>query len=415
VDRFTPPLDRRHRLAVSAVFAGNGVLFASLFSRLPEVQGRLRLDEGELGLALLAAPFGLLAAVALAGAGVVRAGSRRVSAIGAAGYAGFLALPAVVPGLPGLVAAMVLLGASSGALDVAMNAQGVTVERRYPRRIFASLHAAFSFGALAGALAGGLVAHAGVGLGAHLLAVSVLVGAAMAPAIGAFVPDAPEARSGPAFARPTRGLAALGVVALAALLAEGAMNDWSAVYLTDVQGAGPAVAAGGLAVFSAAMGAGRLAGDALADRIGARRLTRAGLVLAGASAAGAAAAPGTAAALAALVTLGLGLAAVYPLCLRAAARMPDLPAGASIAAVTTTGYAGFLAGPPVVGLIADASSLRVSLVVVAALCLLASAFARTVRDERPTGGQRASRRSERSSTGRAAARNASVKPARIAQ
>jgi predicted MFS family arabinose efflux permease len=151
------------------VFAGNGALFASLFSRMPEVQERLGLDEGELGLALLGAPVGLIAAVTLAGAGVVRAGSRRVSAIGAAAYVAVLALPAFVPGVAGLLGAMVLLGAATGTLDVAMNAQGVTVERRYPRRMFASLHAAFSFGALAGALSGGLIAEAGVALGTHLV------------------------------------------------------------------------------------------------------------------------------------------------------------------------------------------------------------------------------------------------------
>ncbi len=129
------PATRRHRAAVSVVFAGNGVLFASLFSRLPEVQTRLALSEGELGVALLGGPVepvGLVGAVGLAGAGVVRAGSQRVSALGAGGYAGFLVLPAVVPGLAGLVAAMVLLGAGSGALDVGMNAQGVTVERATP-------------------------------------------------------------------------------------------------------------------------------------------------------------------------------------------------------------------------------------------------------------------------------------------
>ncbi len=388
---------------MSVVFAGNGVLFASLFSRLPEVQERL-------GLALLGAPVGLLAVVGLAGAGVVRAGSRRVSAIGAAAYVTLLALPAFVPGLPALVGAMLLLGAASGILDVAMNAQGVTVERRYPRRMFASLHAAFSFGALAGALAGGLIAEAGVGLGPHLAGVSLLVGAAMAAAIRMFVPDAPEARSGPAFARPTRGLVALGVVALCALLAEGAMNDWSAVYLDDVQGAGPGLAAAGLAVFSAAMGAGRLAGDAIAERVGAGRLARGGLLLAAASLAGAAAAPAAVPALVALAVLGLGLAAVFPLCLRAAAGIPGLPAGASIAAITTTGYMGFLAGPPVVGLVADAASLRISLLVVGALCLLAAGLAGGMRDP-----QRSSRRHERRSTGHVASRKASAKAARIAQ
>ena len=368
----------RHRVAVTAVFAGNGMLFASLFSRLPEVQARLRLDEGELGLALLGGPVGLVGAVALAGAAVVRAGSRRVSALGAAGYAGFLALPAVVPGLPGLLGAMLLLGAASGVLDVAMNTQGVTVERRHPRRIFASLHAAFSFGALAGALSGGIAAETGVPLGAHLLAVSLLVGVTMAAAIRTFLPDADEAGSGPAFARPTGPLVALGAVALCALLAEGAMNDWSAVYLDQVLDAGPGTAAAGLAVFSVAMGAGRLAADPIAERSGAGRLARAGLLLAAAGFGAAVAAPGLPAAFAAFAALGLGLAAVYPLALRAAAAQPGMSSAPAIAAVTTTGYAGFLAGPPLVGLLADAASLRTSLLVVAGLCLLAAPFTRTI-------------------------------------
>jgi MFS family permease len=204
------------------------------------------------------------------------------------------------------------------------------------------------------------------------------VAVASAVAIREFLPDAPEARSGPAFARPSRPLAALGAVALCALLAEGAMNDWSAVYLDEEHGAGPGVAAAGLAVFSVAMGLGRLAGDNLADRAGPRRLARGGLVLTAAAFAAAAAAPGPAATFAAFVALGLGLAAVYPLCLRAAAASPDVSSAAAIAAVTTTGYTGFLAGPPLVGFVAEASSLRTSFAVVGALCLVAAVLARAV-------------------------------------
>ena len=153
---------RRHRAAITAVFAGNGILFASLFSRLPEIQERLGLDEGELGLVLLAAPAGLIGAVVLAGAQVARTvpGAWRPQR---RGYAGVLSLPSLAPNAA-LALALFALGATSGALDVAMNTQGIAIERRYPRRIFASLHAVFSFGALAGAAAGGLVAQAGVPL-----------------------------------------------------------------------------------------------------------------------------------------------------------------------------------------------------------------------------------------------------------
>jgi MFS family permease len=365
-------------VAVSLVFAGNGVLFASLFARLPEVQERLALSDGELGLALLGAPIGLVTAVWPAGAWIARAGSKRVGAVGAAAYVAALVLPALATGLPTLIAAMLALGASSGMLDVAMNAQGVAVERGYPRRIFASLHAAFSFGALAGAVAGGLVAEAGVPLAAHLLATGALIGAAYALAIPRFVPDdgaapsgeAPAARRRPALVRPSGPLLMLGVVALVTLLAEGALNDWSAVYLSGVHDAGPGLAAAGLAAFSTAMGVGRLAGDPLAERIGSARLARSGLLVAAAGYTGAALAPSAGAALAAFVTLGLGLSSVYPLCLRMATELPGVSTAGAIAAVTTTGYTGFLAGPPLVGFVAEATSLRVSLAALGLLCLV---------------------------------------------
>ncbi len=371
------PTGARERVAVSAVFAGNGALFGALFARLPEVQERLGLSEGELGVALLGAPVGLLAAVALAGAAVVRHGSRRVSALAAAGFVLVIVLPALAPSLAVLVGALLLLGAAAGSLDVAMNAQGVAVEARHPRRIFASLHAAFSFGALAGAGVAALTAAAGIGLVAHLVAVAVVVGAVFALGIRAFVPDT-AASDAPAFARPTWALAALGVVALCALLAEGAMGDWAAVYAARELGAAAGPAAAGLAVFQLAMGIGRLAGDPVADRVGDRALARGGMVLAAGALAVAAAAAGPAVAYVAFAALGLGLAAVFPLCLRAAAARPGVPAAAAIAAVTTTGYVGLLAGPAVVGLVAEATSLRVSLLAIAALCLAAAVLARAI-------------------------------------
>ena len=267
---------------------------------------------------------------------------------------------------------MLALGAASGMLDVAMNAQGVTVERAYPRRIFASLHAAFSFGALAGALSGGLVAEAGVPLTAHLLATGALVGAAFAVAIRAFLPDE-DAGTRPRAARPARrrgtrraahgatarrrgrGGAATPArccvgarrrrVALCTLLAEGALNDWSAVYLADVHDAGPGLAAAGLAAFSVAMGVGRLAGDPLAERIGGARLAALGLLVAAAGFAGAALAPGAAGGAGrvrhARARPRGGLSALPAAGDRAAGRLGRR----AIAAVTTTGYTG-LPGRP---------------------------------------------------------------------
>jgi MFS family permease len=373
---------------VTAVFAGNGALFGSLFGRLPEIQDRLGLSEGELGLALLGGPVGLIAAVALVGAAVVRFGSRRLSALGGLVYAAGIVLPALASSGWALAGTLVLLGAASGTLDVAMNTQGVTVEKRYPRRIFASLHAGFSFGLLGGAASAGLVAAAGVPLTAHLLGVAAVVAAVIGAGVSQFLTDAdPDADAAAgtraAFARPSRALLALGAIAFAVLLAEGALNDWSAIYLSDVHDTGPGTAAAGLAVFSLAMAAGRLTGDRLAERLGSGALARGGLLLGAAGFAVAALAPGPATAIGAFVALGLGLASVYPLVMRAAATRADVPAGAAIAAVTTTGYVGFLAGPPLVGLVAHATSLRVSLLVVGALVVVAATLTRAMGATRP--------------------------------
>ncbi len=373
---------------MTAVFAGNGALFGSLFGRLPEIQDRLGLSEGELGLALLGGPVGLIVAVAIVGAAVVRFGSRRLSALGGLAYAAGIVLPALASSGWALAGTLVLLGAASGTLDVAMNTQGVTVEKRYPRRIFASLHAGFSFGLLGGAASAGLVAAAGVPLTAHLLGVAVVVAAVIGAGVSQFLTDAdPDADAAAgtraAFARPSRALLALGAIAFAVLLAEGALNDWSAIYLSDVHDTGPGTAAAGLAVFSLAMAAGRLTGDRLAERLGSGALARGGLLLGAAGFAVAALAPGPATAIGAFVALGLGLASVYPLVMRAAATRADVPAGAAIAAVTTTGYVGFLAGPPLVGLVAHATSLRVSLLVVGALVVVAATQTRAMGATRP--------------------------------
>lgn len=397
MDRFTT----RHRVAVTTVFAANGALFASLFSRLPEVQDRLGLDEGQLGLALLAAPIGLVAAVLLAGSLVARWGSRAVSAIGGAAFAAGLVLPALASSFAQLALSLLFFGAASGLLDVAMNTQGLTVEKHYPRRIFASLHAGFSLGALSGAAGAGLLAHAGVPLTAHLLGAGALIGLVLLLAVRVFVPDAdPSAasRGGAKLQLPPRALAPIGAIAFCVLLAEGALNDWSAVYLTRVHGTDAGMAALGLAVFSITMGAARLAGDRLGAAFGSRRTVRAGMLIAFAGFAAAALAPSPATAIVAFAGIGLGLASVYPLTMRAAAEHPGIPPSVAIAGVTTLGYVGFLAGPPLVGLIAHASSLRASLVLIAVLALAAAWLARAIPSAEPA---RAATRARRARTFRA--------------
>jgi MFS family permease len=374
------------RAAVTAVFWLNGAAFSSWYARLPAIQDDLGLGPGALGAALLGAPAGLLLAQPLVGAVVARVGSRPVVAAAPLWLAAVV-LPALAVDAFTLGLAALCVGAANGALDIAMNAQGLAVERASPKRIFNSLHAAFSFGALAGAAVAGVAAGAGVAPLPHLAAVAVaaaLVG--LVAARGLLPREADASPEGPRFARPSRRLAALGAIAFCALLAEGAVFDWSAVYLATETGAASGLSAAGLAAFSATMGVGRLASDRLAAGAGPVRVGRLGALVAalGLGSALAFAVPGWG--ILGFALMGLGLSAVFPLALRAGGQGLEGP-GPGLAAVSTVGYAGFLCGPPVIGLLAQVSSLRAALLLAVLLCLVAAALAGHVRDRAPAGAQ----------------------------
>jgi MFS family permease len=366
------------RVAVTALFFLNGAVFSSWYARLPGIQERLDLDPGVLGVALLGAPLGLLAAQPLVGAVVARRGSRPLLAA-APLYMAAVVLPALAVDALTLLLAVTVVGALNGTLDIAMNAQGLTVERVIRRPLFNSLHAAFSFGALAGAASAGLVAGVGVAPLPHLAACAVVGALAAAVAVRGLLPAETDARPrAPRLARPSWRLAGLGAVAFCALLAEGAVFDWSGIYMAREAGAGAGVAALGLAAFSLAMGIGRMTADRVAARWGAVAVGRAGAALAAAGLAAALATANPPGAIAGFALMGLGLSAVFPLALQAAGADPER-AGPELAAVSTLGYGGFLLGPPAIGLLAEASSLRAALLLVCALCLVAAALAAELR------------------------------------
>ncbi len=414
---------RSSRVAVTAIFFLNGTAISGLYARLPTLQADLRLTDAHLGALLLATALGLLAAQPVAAAIAARVGSAPVTLTSALALAAVLPLPALAPTPLTLGLALAALGASNGALDVAMNAQGIAVERLSSRRVYASFHAAMSFGAVAGAAAAGASATLGVAPALQLTAQSALLSAAALLAGRALLParmdaarrgaarspllaalrstrpgGAPPARSrlgspdgqrargralrwrSPALAAPPRALAVLGLVAFCCLLAEGAVFDWSAVYLRRELEAGEALAAAGLAAFSVTMGLGRLAADRLADRLGPVVLARGGAALAGTSFALALAVATPAAAIAGFALLGAGLAAVFPLTLAAAAaHSPDAPAAPAIAAVSTAGYLGLVTGPPAIGLLSGLVGLVGALALLVALCATVALLAGAVR------------------------------------
>jgi MFS family permease len=375
------------RIATSAIFFINGVAVANWLVRIPSVKVQLGASDGELGLALLGLPVGSLVAMPFAGWLVAQRGSRPVTLAMTLGLCASLPLPALAPSLALLPMMLALLGGFMGALDVAMNAQGAAVELRSGRPIMSSFHAAFSLGGMAGAVTGGLAAAAGAGPAWHLVAAAALLGAAGFLASRWLLPASADAVAGGAgFAWPGRAIAGLGTAAFCVLLAEGAMADWSAVYLHETVGTGPGLAASGYAAFSLAMAAGRLAGDSLAARRGTPTVLWLGGLVAATGLALALVVPQPATALVGFAAVGAGISFTFPLLLSAAARLLGIPPSVAIAAISTAGYLGFLAGPPAIDLGAELVSLRASLGLVVVLGALVALMAPVHPGTRLPGG-----------------------------
>lgn len=378
------------RVAVATMFFVNGAVLANWVPRIPVVQQKLGLSPGALGVALLGMAIGAVLAMPVTGWLVARVGSRPVTTVAAVAYCAALPLPAVAPTLPLLLLALVALGACNGAMDVAMNAQGVAVERRYRRTIMASFHGLFSVGGLVGAVAGGVVAALGLDPLPHLAGAALILGIIAVVASQGLLPAGVDASSHEAaFVRPTRPLLGLGAIAFCVLVGEGAMADWSAVYLRHTLATGPGLAAAGYAAFSLAMAAGRLSGDRLTQRLGAVALVGLGATVAAIGLGGALVLGQPIAAIAGFACVGAGFASIVPLVLSAAGRTAGTAPSTAIAAVTTTGYLGFLAGPPLIGFAAELFTLRGALGIVVVLSATVAALARTLGGPPPQAARRA--------------------------
>jgi MFS transporter len=345
------------------------------------VQTRLRLGESALGLALLGMAAGALLAIPLAGWAIPRLGSRLVVRVSGLLFCAALLAPLLAADLPHLLAALMLFGGANGAMDVSMNAQAVAVERRLQRPIMSWFHGMWSVGGLTGAALAALALYAGLSPIAHAIAAALIAGAGCALAMRTLLPPGEDVRGdGPRLARPGGTLLALGLLAALALLAEGAMGDWSAVYLRRWLLTSASVAALGFAAFQSTMAAGRFAGDRLAGRLGDALLLSVSGALAATALAVALLVGHPLAAVLGCAAVGLGLSNVIPVLFRTAALVPGVAASQGIAAVGSAGYVGFLGGPPLIGLAAEWLGLPVALgLVVIALALIATSGARIGR------------------------------------
>jgi MFS family permease len=368
------PRDLRNaRVAVAACFFINAVLYANLVPRLPEVKEQLGLSNGSLGAALAAFPLGALLA-ALSSAGLIRrAGSARVASFGLVALGGVLWAVSIAPNWGALAAVFLLAGALDAVVDVAQNGHGLRVQRLYDRSILNSFHGVWSIGAVAGGLLGSAAAGLEIPLPLHLGASALLFGAVALVGYRALLPgpddadrdEAPDTDV-PAAPRATRRsalpvLAALGVLAACGAFIEDAGASWSALYLRNELAAGAAIAGLGFVALQAAMTIGRLTGDRVVDRFGQRRVVRVGGALTAVGMGLALAFPSIPSTLAGLALAGLGVATLVPAVFHAADELPGLPRGVGLAVSNWLLRIGFLISPPLIGVLADAISLRVAL------------------------------------------------------
>lgn len=359
---------RRPLRGVAALFLVNGILFGSWLPRLPEIRDRLALGLDEVGLVLAAANIGGLVGSALSGPMVGRLGARRTALVPALCLVVLLPGVGVAPNLAILVGLLVALGLADALADVGMNALAVRQQELRGRSIFTRMHALWSIGSLVGAGSSTLAAGAGTPLTLQL-GVTAVVGVAVVVAAARVLP-ATETR--PRLRNRARLVLVVAVAGAAAALIEGAPHEWSAIYLTDVLGATPAVAGLGFVLLTVGMIVGRLAGDRFVDALGPRRTITTGLVLVGVALVGVTAFDTRLAALLAFGLWGFGVSVIIPLLYGMAGSHRDFGEGSGLAAMSVGMRIGFMAGPTLVGATATAASLPTALIVVVGGALVAA-------------------------------------------
>ena len=368
--------------AVAARFLIHGLVVSTWVSRIPAVQSALGLNNARLGLCLLGTAVGSVVAVPVTGWLIARFGSKPVTTWSTAGFCLALAGPSLAVNSLTLFCALTIFGAMAGANDVSINSQGVAVETVIATPTMSRFHAMFSIGGMIGASFGALLAAHEIAPRMHLALASgilLLFSIATAPNLLEGGDRLAKRHSGFKLSRVPTVLVSLTVLGFCMFLSEGAIADWSAVYLKQVLNAGPGLAAAAYAAFSIGMAACRLLGDRLTARMGPVMTVRGSALLAAAGLSLALLAQSPYWALPGFALTGAGFAVIVPIVFGAGGRVPSILSGAGIAMVSGSGYIGFLFGPPIIGFIAQSSSLRLALLVVVALSLLAATLANAVR------------------------------------
>ncbi|WP_350570918.1 MFS transporter [Pseudomonas sp. H26/SER47-MNA-CIBAN-0231] len=375
-DTFVPGRLQQMSTRVAFFIAGLGI--AAWAPLVPYAKARAGLDEGTLGLLLLCLGVGSILAMPLAGILATRFGCRRVATGGTLLICAALPLLATVSSIPALIATLFMFGAGLGTVDSTVNLQAVIVERASGKHMMSGFHGLFSLGGIVGAA--GVSALLGLGLTplAAMLVVVVLLIGALLKCVPHMLPYGSES-SGPAFAIPHGIVLFIGGMCFIVFLTEGAALDWSAVFLAQERGIDTAYAGMGYAAFALTMTVGRLLGDRIVRKLGAKRIILFGGLLAAAGLFLATFAPSWQAALLGYALVGAGCSNIVPVLYTAVGKQTVMPESIAVPAITTLGYAGILAGPAVIGFVAHASSLSFAFGLMAVLLVAVAIGGKTLK------------------------------------
>jgi fucose permease len=375
---------RRAVWSTRAQFLHLGVVVGAYGAHVPSLVRRYALDERRLAGLMLCTTVGSLIMLFLAGRIIGRLGARRTTVLAGFAFAGALGVMLVLPSAWALIPAMMVLGAGESLFDIAVNAEGTTLELLGGRAIMSGLHAMFSVGAMVGAGMVALLYRWGVAPATQLGAIAVPLAIALTVSSRGMLPVHPSDEREVHFAWPRGLLLMIGLLILAAMMAEGVMYNWSVLYVQQELGAAPERAALAYGTFSGATAVMRFAGDAVRSRWSERQVLVAGALLASLSMVVVLLAATIAVALVGFAFVGMGIATVVPILYNATTRVPGVSRAAALASASSIGYVGFLLGPPIVGSIAHATSLTTALGTLVIACLVLVAGAGRVPLGRPT-------------------------------
>jgi MFS family permease len=343
-----------------------GLCFGTWASRIPDIQRQLHLSESSLGVIILAIPIGLLISLPLTGWLVFKIGSRKVMSLGLLFYAVILISIGYVETKAHLMLCLFLFGFSSNMSNIGSNTQAVAIEGLYERPIMASFHGVWSLAGLSAALIGAFMIGLDIIPFYHFIVVAlVMVGFIVSSYRNTLKTDNKKRTSGKVLVWPEKSLIRLGIIAFFSMMCEGAMFDWSGVYFNNVIGTEKVFRSSGYIAFMSTMAIGRFISDPLKHKFGSAKVLQASGCLIGFGLIISITFPYLFPAICGFLLVGLGVSSIIPLVYSAAGNSKILEVGVAITAVSTFGFLGFLIGPPLIGLVAGVSNLRVSFGIIA--------------------------------------------------